>query len=241
MTAEPIPAPVPAPEGDPNELESYASSLESAAGRMDVLASSTVRLSADVKSNANWTGTAAEGYSAFTSSLARSTGGTVPHLQQIASSVRQYAGFLRAAKQKVAAYNKAVEAASCLAPGRKRQAALAALAQERVGVEDALQLADEYGDGAAEDVKGSAAGLSIPAASLQVQVQALDAQTAPPPPSGPEATAAPPGWQQRAAEQEKAREWLMGGTPHDDNPHDPKEVDTTDPTKADPGYEDVAP
>lgn len=238
---EPLPAPVSVPEGDPGELESYASSLESAAGRMDVLASSTVRLGADVKSNANWTGTAAEGYSAFTSGLAQSTGAAAPHLQQIASSVRQYAGFLRAAKQKVAAYNKAVEAASCLAPGAKRQAALARLADERIEVEDALQLADTYGDSAAEDVTGSAAGFSIPAADLQVQVQALNAQTAPPPPSGPEATAAPPGWQQRAAEQQQAREWLLGGTPHDDNPHDPTEPDTTDPTDADPDYEDVAP
>lgn len=208
---------LPVPPGDPGQLESYASSLESAAGRIDVLASRTVRVSADIKSNANWTGTAADGFSAFTGTLAQSTGGTVSHLNQIASSVRDYAGCLRTAREKVAAYNKAVEAASCLT-GKKRQAALAALAGEREQAIAAVQLADTIGDSAAADVKGSGVGLTLPSVALQGQVRGLDAQTrVETAPVGPRAEAAPPGWQQQAAAKARFYDWLKG----DNLPPDP--------------------
>ena len=121
---------LPMPPGNPDALESYASTLASAAEQIDALASSTVRVTADIKSNANWTGSAAEAYSAFTGSLAQSAAGTVSHLNQIASAVRDYAGSLRTAQQEVAAYNKAAEAASCLIPA-KQPAAFAALAGDR--------------------------------------------------------------------------------------------------------------
>jgi uncharacterized protein YukE len=205
---------LPVPPGDPDALESYASSLASAASQVDVLASSTVRVTAGIKSNANWTGSAAEGYSAFTGSLAQNVGGTVPSLNQIASAVRGYAGSLRTAQEKVAAYNKAVEAATCLSPA-KQPAALAALAGERADAVAAVMAADIAGDIAAEDVKGS---VTIQSVDLQRQVQLLDQQTRPAPPVGPEAEAAPPGWQQRAAALDQFKQWLEGdGLPSD--PH----------------------
>jgi uncharacterized protein YukE len=205
---------LPVPPGDPDALESYASTLASAADQIDALASSTVRVTAGIKSNANWTGSAAEGYSAFTGSLAQGAGGTAPPLNQIASAVRNYAGCLRTAQEKVAAYNKAAEAASCLTPD-KQAAAFAALAGERAQAEAAVITADTAGDIAAEDVKGS---VTIQSVDLQRQVQLLDEQARPAPPSGPEAEAAPPGWQQHAAALARFKQWLDGdGLPND--PH----------------------
>lgn len=207
---------LPVPPGDPDALESYASALASAAEQIDALASRTVRVTADIKSNANWTGSAAEGYSAFTGSLAHSAAGTVSHLNQIAAAVRDYAGCLRTAQEKVAAYNKDVEAASCLIPA-KQPAALAALDGGRLQAEDAVITADIAGDGAAEDVKGS---VTIQSVYLQQQVQLLDEQKRLASVSrGPRAEAAPPGWQQRAAAQARARQWLSGGDGLPPDPH----------------------
>jgi uncharacterized protein YukE len=207
------------PPGDPDALESYASALASAAGRSDMLASSTARVTSGIRSNARWTGSAAEGYAALTSSLVQAVGSTVPQLNRIASAVREYAGYLRTAQEKVAAYNKAVEAASCLIPARQ-PAALAALEGELLQAKDAVNLADIAGDTAAGDVSGS---MTIESILLQQQVQALDEQTrAENAPSGPVAEAAPPGWQQRAAAQARFKEWLEGSWLPPD-PHTPEE------------------
>jgi uncharacterized protein YukE len=187
-----------------------------------------------VKSSANWTGSAAEGYSAFTGRLAQGVGGTVSHLNQIASAVRAYAGSLRTAQEKVTAYNKAAEAASCLIP-TKQPAAFAALAGIRTQAVTAVMDAAIAGDVAAAEVKGSEDGLILSASEpfgpplgtsgptiqsdyLQQQVQLLDEQTRPAPPLGPEAEAAPPGWQQRAAALARFREWL-GGSNLPPDPH----------------------
>lgn len=206
---------LPSPPGNPDALESYAATLASAAGQIQALASSTVRVTADIKSTAQWTGSAAEGYSAFTGTLAQSVGSTVSHLNQIASAVRNYAACLRTAQQKAASYNRAVEAASCLIPARQ-PAALAALDAERLQAEAAIIAADTAGDTAAADVKGS---MTIQSVYLQQQVQLLDEQTRPAPVSpGPRAEAAPPDWQQRAAALARLREFL-GGDGLPDDPH----------------------
>jgi len=206
---------LPVPPGNPDALEGYASMLASAAGQIDALASSSVRVTAGIKSNASWTGSAAEGYSAFTGALAQTVGGTMSHLNRIASAVRNYAECLRTAQEKVAAYNTAVEAASCLIPA-KQPAALAALDGERLQAEAAVIAADTAGDIAAQDVQGS---MTIQSVYLQQQVQLLDAQTRPAPVSpGPRAEAAPPGWQQRAAALARLRQFL-GGDGLPDDPH----------------------
>jgi uncharacterized protein YukE len=206
---------LPVPPGDPDALESYAATLASAAEQIGTLASSTVRVTAEIKSNAGWTGSAAEGFSAFAGSLAQSVGGTMSHLNRIASAVRDYAGSLRTAQEEVAAYNKAAEAASCLIPA-KQPAALAALAGERDQAEAAVIAADTAGDIAAEEVRGS---VTIQSVYLQQQVQLLDEQTRPAPVSlGPRAEAAPPGWQQRAAALARLKAFL-GGDGLPDDPH----------------------
>jgi len=198
---------LPMPPGDPDALESYASTLVSAADRMDSLASNTVQVTAQVRSSARWTGSAADGFSAFTGSLAGSTGSTAPQLNQIASAVRSYAECLRIAQQKVAAYNRAVEAASCLSPV-KQSSGLAALNAERDQAISAVSLAGTVGDTAAADVTGL---LTIQSASLQDQVQLLNAETRVlTAPTGPEAGAAPPGWQQRAAALARLKAFLNG-------------------------------
>ncbi len=186
---------LPVPPGNPGALESYASALASAAEQIDVLASSTVRVTTGIKTNAKWTGSAAEAYSAYTGSLAQSAGRTASHLNRIASAVRGYAGSLRTAQEEVAAYNKAVEAASCLIPA-KQPAALAALDGARLQAEAAVLAAATAGDVAAADVNDS---VTIQSVYLQDQVQLLDEQMRSVAVSpGPRAEAAPPGWQQRA-------------------------------------------
>lgn len=206
---------LPVPPGDPDALESYASTLASAAEQIGALTSRTVRVTADIKTSANWSGSAAEAYSAHTGSLAQSVGGTASHLNQVASAVRDYAGCLRTAQEKVAAYNKAAEAVSCLIPA-KQPAALAALDGDRLQAEAAVIAAGTAGDIAAEDIKGS---VTIQSVYLQQQVQLLDQQTHPAPVSpGPRAEAAPPGWQQRAAALARLKEFLgTDGLP--DDPH----------------------
>jgi uncharacterized protein YukE len=239
---------LPVSPGDPDALESYASALASAAEQIDALASSTVRVTADIRSNANWTGSAAEGYSTFTRSLARSAGGTVSHLNQIAAAVRDYARYLRTAQEKVTAYNKKVEAASCLIPA-KQAAALAALEGDRQQAEDAVTTADMAGDGAAEDVKGS---VTIPSIYLQQQAQLLDEQKRLASVSrGPRAEARPPDWRQlaaaAAAQAQKRRAFnTWDGLPPD--PHTPEDPPPSGPDNWDdknipyyPSEEDAAP
>ena len=50
------------PGGDPAALERLAAQLDAAAAGTDSLASRTARTTADIRTNADWTGTAADGY-----------------------------------------------------------------------------------------------------------------------------------------------------------------------------------
>jgi uncharacterized protein YukE len=245
---------LPVPPGDPDALDSYASTLASAAEQIDALASSTVRVTADIKSNANWTGSAAEGYSAFTGSLAHSVGGTVPDLNRIASAVRDYAGCLRTAQEKVTAYNKAAEAASCLIP-TKQPAAFAALDGPRNDAEAAVTAADTAGDIAAADIQGSA---TIQSVYLQQQVHLLDQQAPRPRPwwsapvsRGPQWEAAPPDSRQlaaAAAHQAQERQAFISGDGLPPDPHTPEDLPPSGPDNWDdknipyyPSEEDAAP
>jgi uncharacterized protein YukE len=100
------------PAGDPDALERLADQLDRTASGVDSLTSDTVRTTADIKTNADWTGDAADGYTAFTSDLAQGTGATPHPLTQISSAVRSYAGTLRDTQQKVSAYSSAAETAN---------------------------------------------------------------------------------------------------------------------------------
>lgn len=99
------------PGGDPDALEQLASSLEVAAGGFGGLGRGTHQVTVSVRSGAEWTGDAADSYTAFTGNLGQGVAAVEAPLSRIALSVRDYAGLLRTAQQKVAAYASAAETA----------------------------------------------------------------------------------------------------------------------------------
>jgi uncharacterized protein YukE len=99
------------PSGDPGGLEQLASSLEAAAGGFAELGRSTRQVTTSVRLDAEWTGDAADSYTSFTGNLSQGAAAVEAPLSRIALSVRDYAGFLRTAQQKVEAYASAAEVA----------------------------------------------------------------------------------------------------------------------------------
>lgn len=99
------------PGGDPGALEQLASALEAAAAGFGELGRGTHQAATSVQLGADWAGEAADSYAAFTGNLGEGAGAVEAPLSRIAASVRDYAGFLRTAQQKVAAYASAAETA----------------------------------------------------------------------------------------------------------------------------------
>lgn len=146
------------PQGDPGALESLAAELEGHASDTDSLASQTARTTADVKTNADWTGSAAEGYSSFTANLTHGIGSVPPPLAKIASSVRGYAGYLRTAQEKVSAYNSSAKLAAATQHPTHTAAAQAA----QKDAQSAVNEANAAGDQAARDVNDAKDELENP-------------------------------------------------------------------------------
>jgi uncharacterized protein YukE len=99
------------PGGDPVILEQLAAQLEAAAAGAGNLGGTTRQVAASVRSGANWTGDAADAYTSFTGNLGQGVAAVEAPLARMASAVRAYAGYLRAAQQTVAAYASAADAA----------------------------------------------------------------------------------------------------------------------------------
>jgi uncharacterized protein YukE len=99
------------PAGNPDLLEQLANALDQHASDVTAVGKSTSAVTAQVRSGAGWTGSAADAYTQFATGLSHGIGRAAPPLTQIASAVRGYAGTLRTAQQKVLAYNSAAEAA----------------------------------------------------------------------------------------------------------------------------------
>jgi hypothetical protein len=99
------------PGGDPSLLEQLAAQLEAIAEGSGGLGASTRQVTASIRSGAEWTGDAADAYTAFTGNLAQGVVATQAPLSRVAVAVRDYAGFLRTAQQKVTAYTSAAEVA----------------------------------------------------------------------------------------------------------------------------------
>jgi uncharacterized protein YukE len=99
------------PGGDPAALEQLAAKLEAAAQGAGDIGASTRQVTASVRSDADWTGDAADSYSDFTSNLSQGASAAEAPLSQIASAVRNYAGTLRTAQQEVQAYSSLAQAA----------------------------------------------------------------------------------------------------------------------------------
>jgi uncharacterized protein YukE len=144
------------PGGDPAVLEQIASRLATDAGQFAELGRSTRQVAASVRSDAEWTGDAADSYTAFTGNLSQGAAAAEQPLSRIASAVHDYAGFLRAAQQKVAAYASAAETAQVSG----NDSAYVSVAQSAAkDAEVAVEAWQAAGDRVATEVTGAAAQL----------------------------------------------------------------------------------
>lgn len=148
-------AAMPAPPGNPGALENLAAELDGHAADTDALASQALRTTAGIRENADWTGSAADGYTGFTTDMAHGIGGLQEPLSRIASSVRGYAGYLRTAQEKVSAYNSSAQLAA--ATGHPAHAATARAAGE--DARSAVAEADTAGDSAVREIREAIDGL----------------------------------------------------------------------------------
>ncbi len=147
------------PGGDPAVLEQMAAQLETAARGAASLADSTGQVTAGVRSAAEWTGDAADGYTAFTGNLTKGVTGTGAPLAQIAAAVREYAGSLRAAQQKVTAYAAAAHSAQAAGTSPASLASAELAGQDAATAVAAQQAA---GDRAAAQVREASTQLEDP-------------------------------------------------------------------------------
>lgn len=99
------------PDGDPEALELMAARLEVAAAGVADLGNSTRQVTGSIRSGADWTGDAANAFTAFTEDLSRGAVAVQAPLSRIALTVRDYAGYLRTAQRQVTAYQSAALAA----------------------------------------------------------------------------------------------------------------------------------
>jgi uncharacterized protein YukE len=144
------------PGGEPAALEELASSLEAAATGFGGLARSTHQVTVSVRQGAEWTGDAADAYTAFTGNLGQGVAAVETPLSRIASSVRDYAGLLRTAQQKVAAYASAAETAQVSGNGSAYVTVAQGAAQD---AEAAVSAWQAVGDRVAAEVTSAAGQL----------------------------------------------------------------------------------
>ena len=104
------------PPGDPASLYKLADTLDGYAAAVLTLGDNTLSTTTGIRGKAGWSGAAADGYSKFTGTVSGGIAGIQPHLTNIASSVRTFAGTLDQAQQKVqtaiTAANKASQSGS---------------------------------------------------------------------------------------------------------------------------------
>jgi hypothetical protein len=146
------------PGGDPAALEQYAALLETAAKGTASLSASSRQVTGDIRTSADWTGSAADGYTAFTGNLSLGVANMESPLTRIASAVRDYAGSLRAAQQQVAAYSAVAQTADATRRPADVASAMAAESDATVAV-TAQQAA---GDRAAAAVRAATSEMENP-------------------------------------------------------------------------------
>lgn len=146
------------PGGDPVLLEQLAARLEAIAHGTADLGASTRQVTASIRSEAAWTGDAADAYTAFTGNLAQGVATTPAPLSKIALAVRDYAGCLQMAQEKVAAYTSAAEAAEVSGNDSGYVSAAQTAAQNASAAVAAWQAA---GDRAAAAVNAAGAQLQL--------------------------------------------------------------------------------
>jgi uncharacterized protein YukE len=143
------------PGGDPAVLELQAGRLKFAAQGAVGLSRSTGRFTAATQSDAVWTGQSAGSFDAFGTNLAKGADAAAAPLTRIATAVETFAGPLRTAQQRVAAYNVIATAAA----GDRSGSLVSAREKARQNAVDALKALQEAGSQAAAEVSSATADL----------------------------------------------------------------------------------
>jgi uncharacterized protein YukE len=144
------------PGGEPGILEQLAARLEAIAQGTAELGASTRQVTASIRSDAAWTGDAADAYTAFTGNLAQGVAAAPAPLSKIALAVRDYAGCLRTAQKEVAVYTSAAAAAELSGNDSGYLSAARMAAQT---AQDAVAAWQAAGDRAAVDVSAAVSQL----------------------------------------------------------------------------------
>jgi uncharacterized protein YukE len=104
--------------GDPDALLRLADELDGHAGTVGQLSSDTANYTSLARTSANWSGSAADAYSTFTGGVSQGVAGVPAPLTSVAGAIRNYAGVLKSAQQRVtAAQNAAQNATGTAAAG----------------------------------------------------------------------------------------------------------------------------
>jgi uncharacterized protein YukE len=107
---------VSSPSGDAAALLSLAADLDKHANDVTALGSTITRTTAGIREQANWTGTAADGYTGFCTAASSTVDALAAPLHAIAAAIKTYASHLSSAQQSVEnAVNSANEAAESAA------------------------------------------------------------------------------------------------------------------------------
>jgi uncharacterized protein YukE len=134
------------PSGDPAALEEAAGTLRSYASQVASLSASTRSTTGQIATGADWTGSSADAYTQFTSSVAAGMEGMERPLRNVPGAVAAYAAALRDAQAKVAGYQSFAQAVNTMTGSvtPPEQAAIEAEAQARIGTaEPSLQVLDQ--------------------------------------------------------------------------------------------------
>lgn len=147
------------PSGSPGQLEQLADGLDQHASRVADVAKATSTVTGLVRTDAEWTGQAADSYSQFTGEFSSRIGRVAPPLSQIAAAARTYASALRTAQQQVTAYNDIVESPEATS-GHITPALLQAAYAAQDSANQACASCQAAGSQAAGQVKSATAQLT---------------------------------------------------------------------------------
>ena len=161
------------PDGDPALLEQLAGQLTQQASQSGDLAVTTDGTTSQIRSGAQWSGSAADAYTGFTTAMSRGLGRTAAPLAGIAAAVRGYAGYLRTAQERADAYNVAVRQAQ--ASGGDPASLQAAYSAQADAAAASAQLQDA-GQQAATQVQAAAVtldGVFAPEGALRSTIEEI--------------------------------------------------------------------
>ena len=141
--------------GDPDALEQLGTRLRYAAQGVGSLGGNTRQFTAGTVAAAGWTGSAADSFSAFGTSLGEGAGAAAAPLTRIASAVETYAGSLRTAQQRVSEFNSIAD----MAGTDPSAAVMRAVEQSAQDANDATSALQQAGQQAAAEVTSASGQL----------------------------------------------------------------------------------